>query len=127
MNSIINADTLLNYTVSEDGESATLVLGGSATPPLSLTFPPALVECLMLTLPEILLAMRGRRAQGESLSLAYALKKVDVSLAQDLTARILTLTTPGDLSVSFRISEEQLTEIKQRDAALAEQLRRFLQ
>ena len=61
-----NADILLNYAVSDDGQKTTLVLGGGASAPqMTLTMSPDLLERLMLTLPVILVEIRERREQVE--------------------------------------------------------------
>jgi len=96
-----NADILLDFTVSDDGQETTLVLGGGAfPPPLTLTASPDLLEGLMLTLPLILMEVRNRREQDRKVSLPYALESLDISLGRDQMTRILSLTTPGGFSVS---------------------------
>ncbi len=99
-----NADILLNYAVSDDGQKTTLVLGGGASAPqMTLTMSPDLLERLMLTLPVILVEIRERREQVRDCSLPYALEKLDISLARDQTTRVLTLPVAGNAHVGNAI------------------------
>ncbi len=123
-----NADILLNCATSDDGKKTTFVLSDCASAPqMTLTVSPDFLERLMLTLPMILLDVRERREQVRDCRLPCALEKLDISLAWDQTTRVMTFTTPDEVSVSFHVSEEQLAEITRRNAALAEQVRRSLQ
>jgi hypothetical protein len=120
MSTSIDIKSLARFEIAEDGGSISLLTEGVSGRPVRLTFTTEVLSSLIMTLPQMMTSAVQRRRNDPSARLVYPLAESKIELGTDLSTRILTLKTPDGFTVSFAVSDDQLSEIARSRAQSAE-------
>jgi hypothetical protein len=120
MSTSIDIKSLARFEPAEDGGSISLFAEDVSGRSVRLTFTTEVLSSLMMTLAQMVTSAVQRRRNDPSARLVYPLAESKIELSTDLSTRILTLKTPDGFTVSFAVSNDQLSEIARSRAQSAE-------
>jgi hypothetical protein len=105
----IEGHSLVSFDVAADGTRFRLNVADARGKAVSLSLPAECLNQLIVTLPRMSVRALRNRYCDDSLRVVYPAASIRIELASDAKTFIVTLETADGFSVSFGLSQDQLS------------------